>query len=269
MNNKRSVEEKKMPSDKDTKRTENGDVWKAWSEIEFKDCMEGMKKICDNSMDLIITDPPYGIKKASWDKLNLDWIDEAYRILKDSGSFYVFGSVWWYPIVHMKAISVGFVPKNILCWHYGNSTSRLNDNYQMCWEPIGFFIKGSKSQFNLDDIRVPYKSTERIRYKIIKNGKVWTPNPNGRKIGNVIKVPALAGKSFSKERTSHPTQKPINLIKVLIKASSKERDIVFDPFIGSGTTAVAANILNRHCVGFENNKKYFDIAHMRIEELEL
>jgi len=242
--------------------------WPAWSEIECKDCIEGMKKITDNSMDLIITDPPYGIQKTSWDKLSFDWIREVYRILKDGGSFYVFGSVWWYPLIHTKSIEAGFTPKNVICWFYGNSSARLKDNYQMCYEPIGFFVKGKEPHtFNLDAVRVPYESTERLKHKIVKDGKVWKPHPLGKRIGNVLRVSALAGKRFENERTSHPTQKPLDLIKILIRASSKERDIVFDPFMGSGTTAVVCKQLNRKFIGFEINPDYCKIVEERLKKV--
>ena len=226
-------------------------------------CYDLFPQIGDESVDLILTDPPYGVDKAEWDKLDTQWIEECYRILKPKGSFYTFGSVWWYPFFHIKALEVGFIPRNILAWVYKNGISRFKSNYQIEFDPIGFFTKTDNYVFNLDEIRIPYQSTLRIKNKIIKDGKVWTPNPLGKMRGNVIEVPALAGARFKDERTEHPTQKPEALLEPIIKASSNEYDTVFDPFLGSGTTMAVAKKLNRSCFGSEIKPSYCEIIMKR------
>jgi len=226
-------------------------------------CYNVFPKIDDDSVDLILTDPPYGVNKAEWDKLDTKWIEECYRILKPTGSFYTFGSVWWYPFFHMKAIDVGFIPRNMLAWVYRNGISRFRSNYQIEFDPIGFFTKTDEYTFNLDEIRVPYQSILRLKNKIIKDGKVWEPNPLGKMRGNIIEVPVLAGARFKEERTEHPTQKPEALLEPIIKASSNVGDLVFDPFLGSGTTMTVSKKLNRECNGIEVNPEYCEIIKSR------
>jgi len=230
------------------------------------DCLEVMKEMPDKCVDMILTDPPYGVNKDRWDNLNLEWIGEAHRICSTNGSFYVFGSVWFYPLIHIECLDVGFIPRNVICWYYENAMSRQTKNFQMEYDPIGFFVKRGDYNFNLDTLRIPYKSQERIKHKIIKNGKIWKPHPLGKKRGNVINIPALAGKRFSGERVNHPTQKPLKLVELLIRASSNESEIVFDPFLGSGTTAVACKNLNRNFIGIEINPNYCKIAEERLAQ---
>lgn len=225
--------------------------------IIIGDCLQGMKLLDDESVDLVVADPPYGVGKADWDKLELEWLSTVHRCLKQNGSFYVFGSVWWYPLVHVKALDLGFTPQNIICWFYENAMARLTTNYQMQYDPIGYFTKTQPHTFNLDDVRVPYKSQERIKHKIVKDGKVWTPHPLGRKIGNVIDIPALAGSLYKGERTEHPTQKPERLIETFLKASSNEGDTILDPFAGSFTTSKVAKDLNRNSISIEINPDYW------------
>jgi len=227
------------------------------------DCFQVLPTIEDESIDLVLTDPPYGVGKEGWDNLSTDWISEIYRVLKKTGSFYTFGSVWWYPYFHIEAIKQGFIPKNILCWYYKNGISRFKTNYQIEFDPIGFFVKSENYTFNLDDVRVPYLSTLRLKNKIVKDGKVWKPNPLGKMRGNVIETPVLAGARFKDERTEHPTQKPEALLEPMIKASSNKGDLILDPFLGSGTTMAVAKKLGRSCIGIEINPSYCDIVEKR------
>lgn len=224
-----------------------------------------MRELLNESVDLIIADPNYGVSKYKNDVLDLEWLKEAYRILKVTGSIYIFGSVWWYPFVHVEAIKLGFIPRNVLVWFYENAMARQTKNYQMQYDPIGYFTKSDTYTFNLDEVREPYKSTERLKNPIKKAGKVWIPHPNGRKRGNVIDIPALCGANYKGERTSHPTQKPETLIKLLIIASSNKFDVVLDPFLGSGTTLAVCTQLNRHGIGYEINQEYELIIKKRLK----
>ncbi|MHA2032330.1 MAG: DNA-methyltransferase [Candidatus Hodarchaeales archaeon] len=231
------------------------------------DCLDVMKGIPDESINLIVTDPPYGVGKDKWDNkyLSKDILQELVRVLKSNGSLYLFGSIWWYPIQHVKLIELGMIPRNIIAWFYNNGMSRLKYNYVIQYDPIGFFTKSDEYTFNTDAIRVPYES-ERVKNPVYKKGRAWYPNPLGKKRTNVFRIPTLAGKNYQKEKVDHPTQKPVDVITPPILASSNENDIVLDPFIGSGTIAIACINTNRNFIGIEKEKKYVEIANERISK---
>ena len=127
---------------------------------------------------------------------------------------------------------------------------------------ILWFAKDYNSTFNPG--RIPYKSQERLRHKITKNGKQWTPNPKGRLEGDVWKIPTLSGRRFAHEKVGHPTQKPLALSTKLIKQFSSPSDLVVIPFAGSGSECVAAKMLGRTFVGAEINPAYLEIAQERL-----
>jgi site-specific DNA-methyltransferase (adenine-specific)/adenine-specific DNA-methyltransferase len=103
-----------------------------------------------------------------------------------------------------------------------------------------------------------------LRHTITKNGKVWKPHPDGRQAGDVWKFPTLAGRRFAKERTAHPTQKPLALSKRLVEHFSNAGDLVVVPFVGSGSECVAAIESGRRYVGAEINPAYVTIARGRV-----
>ena len=247
------------------------------------DCLEVMKDIPDKSIDLVVTDPPYNVKKDIWDNIGdlskfinwgKMWITECHRVLKQNGSFYMFGSVWYLPFLFVEAVKTGFRPRNQICWYYENAMTRFRNNFNMAFDPIAYFVKSNKFVFNYDEIREPYRvAEERRKIGVLKNGKRWYPNPNGRLMKNVIKINALVSQYMGKERilidgeTAHPTQKPEELIKVFIKASSNEENLILDPFGGSGTTAVACKKTNRNYILIEISPEYCKIAEERLKKV--
>jgi site-specific DNA-methyltransferase (adenine-specific)/adenine-specific DNA-methyltransferase len=107
-------------------------------------------------------------------------------------------------------------------------------------------------------------SQERLKHKIIKNGKVWTPNPDGRMAGDVWAFPTLAGRRFRDEKVDHPTQKPMSISTRIVRHFSHPGDTVLVPFVGSGTECVAAAAEGRGFTGFELNVKYLKLAKQRL-----
>ena len=270
--------------------------------------MEWNKVYCSNSdlelpklvsdgikFDLILTDPPYNLHKDfgnSSDSLPIDdflrinkkRIDCTAKLLEKNGSLIWFGIHNYIGFMQVMMYDAGLYYRRMNIWHYLNGFSRTKRMPTATYEPFLWFSKSNKTwTYNADDVRVPYKSTKRLKNPVYykdKNGKkkVWKPNPNGALRGDIWEVPTLAGKAFEKERTSHPSQKPKELIKEIIKAyMPKNRDgkyegTLFDPFMGSGTTAVAAEELNREgnnikWIGFEIEQKWIDIANHRLEEV--
>jgi DNA modification methylase len=151
-----------------------------------------------------------------------------------------------------------------IIWHYENGFSGYK-TLNAFYEPLLWFSKSDDYTFH--EIREPYKSTERLKNKITKNGKVWSPHPEGRLAGDVWSFPTLAGKRFENEKVDHPTQKPLILCDRLIKHFSNPNDIVFIPFAGSGSECVSAKNNKRIYIGAEINPKYIEIANIRLADI--
>ena len=206
------------------------------------DCFELLQGIPDESVDMVLTDPPYGMnfqsghRKSKYEKIkgdsNLDWLDdfvnEIYRVSKPNTAHYVFCS--FHHIDKFKqAIEKKFKVKNILTWVKNNtSMGDLKGDFAPKTEFIIFFHKGRK---------------------LI----------NGKRDPNVLE--------FKKTRNElHPTQKPVDMTEYLIEKFSDEGNLILDPFMGSGTTGIACINTNRNFIGMELDKEYFDMANERISK---
>lgn len=242
--------------------------------------------------DLILTDPPYNINKDfgnDSDCLPLNKFIEKTRIriellknlLTPDGSIIWFGIHDYIGYIQVLMYEAGLYYRRMNIWHYENGFSRSKKEPATHYEPFLWFSKSPKKWiYNVDEVRIPYKSTERLKSPITykdKNGnkKVWSPNPKGCMRGDIWDYPTLAGKAFEKERTAHPTQKPSSLILELIKAfcpmkENKFCGSILDPFHGSGTLGYCCEILNQsgHNIkwtGIELEEKWCDIARKRVE----
>ena len=254
-------------------------------EIWLGDAISWLKKISTESVDLIFADPPYNIKKAEWDtfesqqayiKWSLKWIKEAARILKPHGTLYICGFSEILADLRLPA-SPYFEGCRWLVWHYKNKAN-LGSDWGRSHESILHFRKSKKFPFNIDDIRISYgnhtlKYPEHPQAETSQYGKngnhkdhVWQPHPNGAKPKDVIEVPTTC--NGMNEKTPHPTQKPEELVRKFVLASSHPGDIVLDPFLGSGTTAVVAEQLQRNWKGCDNILEYCQWAAYRIEQVQ-
>ena len=205
------------------------------------DCLNGLKQLDDDSVDVVVTDPPYGVrKKEDWDdkdnfirKINV-WIDECMRVSKN-------GVVWFCA---------------------GKMLPYILKDREDSFHRLLFWNKPSGSQFNGASNNNIWYSVEPIL--IFEKGDL-------KKKGKSSKF----GYSFFDARThkfddfKHPTAKPYLLIQWILKHYSDENDLVLDPFCGSGTTAVACKQLNRNFIGFEISQKYVDIANKRLKQNNL
>ncbi len=245
--------------------------------------LQWLKSLQDESIDMIFADPPYNIKKADWDKFDsqeeyikwsLQWISEASRILKPTGSLYICG--FSEILADLKHPAMRYCSGcKWLIWHYRNKANLGND-WGRSHESILHLRKTKKFALNVDEIRIPYGShtlkypthpqSESSQYS---NGKktnpVWTPNPLGAKPKDVFEVPTTC--NGMGEKTKHPTQKPEELLRKLVLASSKVGDVILDPFSGSGTTLVVAEQLQRLWIGCEMNEEYNSWAINRIDHV--
>lgn len=244
--------------------------------------------------DLVLTDPPYNINKDfgnDSDKLSVEeFIDitskraeKLKKILTPTGSVIWFGIHDYVGYIQVAMYNAGLHYRRLNIWHYENGFSRSKKEPATHYEPFLWFSNDSKKwTYNCDAVRVPYKSTERlkspVKYKAADGTiKVWTPNPKGSMRGDVWDFPTLAGKRFEKERTAHPTQKPESLILELIKAfcpMNEEKYVgkILDPFHGSGTLGVCCEKLNLQgnqieWTGIELERRWCDIANERLEKI--
>lgn len=246
-------------------------------------------------VDLILTDPPYNINKdfgnksdclsiEEFLKITQERINKYKKILKDNGSIIWFGIHNYIGLVQNIMYQEGLYYRRMNIWFYENGFSRNVRTPLAQYEPFLWFSKSNKKwTYNTDDVRVPYKSTERLKNRVYyKNSKgekkVWKPNPKGAMRGDVWQFPTLAGKAFEKERTSHPTQKPEALITEIIKAfcpkdkAGKYDGIIFDPFHGSGTLGVCCEKLNKEgnhikWIGVELEDKWSTICEKRLKDI--
>lgn len=248
------------------------------NQIYQGDCLKLFKKVDSNSVDLIIADPPYGIKKDfgmgkswnlkehqawfDWTKL---WLNESKRVLKPNGSIFVYGIHHNIGYVQTYLYKIGLYYGRLFIWHYENNFSTYKRAPAAQYEPLLWFYKGKGYIYHT--IREPYKSTERLKHKITKNGKVWTPNPDGKHGGDVWNIPTLAGKRFEKEKVEHPTQKPIAICDKIINHFSSKGNLILVPFAGSGSECVSAKANGRKFVGFELNPNYIKIAEERLGQI--
>lgn len=246
--------------------------------IYHGDAIEFLRTIPEGSADLIIADPPYNLKKdrefgegayfdstegwLQWCKI---WLDESKRILKPNGNLFVYAIHHYACFLQTYLYEIGLQYRRQIIWNYENGWSRYRNGPACHYEPILWFSHSQDSTFHT--IREPYKSSERLRHPIKKNGKVWKPNAEGRQAGDVWTIPTLAGRRFAQERTLHPTQKPLALSKRIVQHFSNANEMVVVPFVGSGSECVAAIELGRTFIGAEINETYIAIARERISQV--
>lgn len=246
-------------------------------QIFHQDCIEGMHALPDNCADLVIADPPYNLNKDfgqykevkrrdEWLPWSKAWLNEVNRILRPSGNVFVYGIHHYLCYLQVYMYELGLSYRRQIIWYYENgfagySTRTLAAHY----EPLLWFSKGEGYTYH--PIREPYKSQERLKHKITKNGREWKPNPEGRLAGDVWNFPTLAGRRFRDEKVDHPTQKPLSISTRIIKHFSNPGELVVVPFAGSGTECLASAMEGRHFIGFELNPTYIKVAQSRLEKL--
>ena len=239
------------------------------------DVIDGLKRVNSKSVDLVIADPPYGIKKDfggpdSWSTINdwrawcANWLSESYRILKPTGAIVVYGIHHNICFNQVQMYELGLKYRRQIIWHYENGFCG-NRDLRATYEPILWFSKSDK--FFFQEIREPYKSVERLKYKVKKGGKTWTPNPKGRLAGDVWNIPTLSGRRFREEKVDHPTQKPLALSERLVTHFCPRDGQIVIPFVGSGSECVAAYQNGRIFLGIEINATYCALAQARLHSV--
>ena len=237
-------------------------------EIHNTDCRDLMKTIADNSIDLVLTDPPYYSTNLEFDKApRIDfeaWLTECKRVLKPNGILVSFADFNLLADLRSKKV---FKSTYELIWHKSMAVGFLDANVRPLrnHEFIGVFLDGLKTgTYN------PQKS-KGIPYKKVNSGNKGGIYSSGcrnytREVKDGKRHPVTIIKaSNSNNKTVHPTQKPVDLLQWLIKTYSNEGDTVLDCFMGSGSTGVAAFNNKRRFIGCELDADYFEIAKKRLE----
>lgn len=252
-------------------------------EIYNEECLEGMKRIPDRSVDCIICDLPYGTTSCKWDNIiPLDMLWKQYlRIIKPKCAIILFGIE---PFTSEVVLSNKDMYREKLTWvkHKPSNIGNVKYMHLKYSEDIIVFSNGSCTY----NPQMQPRISDRVRQGQKGNNKQWRKsrkdaqevsfatqyaprdwhsfNADLKYPSNVINIPAVV--SNSKEKVSHPTQKPVTLMEYLVKTYSNEGDTVLDNCMGSGTTGVACMRTSRNFIGFEIEKQYFDIAAARINE---
>jgi adenine-specific DNA-methyltransferase len=226
--------------------------------------------------DLVVTSPPYNLGKEYESKVTLDayleWqgkiVDEICRRLKPNGSIcwqvgnYVDNGhiVPLDILLHPLFVKNGLKLRNRIVWRFGHglhSKRRFSGRYEV----VMWYTNGDDYTFNLDAVRIPSKYPGKRHYKGPKVGE-YSSNPLGKNPEDVWEIPNV--KSNHIEKTSHPCQFPVGLIERLVLALSNTDDLVFDPFLGVGSSGVAAALHKRRFIGAELKRQYADVAKRRI-----
>lgn len=235
--------------------------------------LSGANRITDNSVDLVIADPPYGLGKDfgnGSDKMQPDellewtkaWLVVIIPKIKKTGSLYIF-TTWRFSPEIFSFLKTKMTMINEIIWDrrvpsMGGTTRRFSSVH----DTIGFFAKSKKYYFDLDAVRVPYDpETKKARTRSIFIGKKWLEmGYNPKDVWSISRLHRQ-----HKEREDHPTQKPLEVIERMVKATCPENGVVLDPFAGSGTTVEACVANNRNCLAFEINPNYCEIIRKRIK----
>ena len=244
------------------------------------DCFDFLANVEDQSIDLAVIDPPYNMKKADWDtfktqddflEFTYDWIDILIPKIKKTGSIYIFNTPFNCAFILQYLIKKGLVFQNWITWDKRDGMGGAKTKFSNGQETILFFTKTNEYTFNFDDVRIPYDSTQRMKTAttkgILKNGKRWFPNPNGKLCGEVWHFTSQRHKEKINgkiQKMGHITPKPIDMIERIIKASSNKGDLVLDCFVGSGTTAIVSKLLSRDFLCSEANIEYVELAEERL-----
>ena len=239
-------------------------------------CLDFLTQIPSEFVQLIVTSPPYNIGKEYENRMVLDEyisqqrevIEKCVKILKDTGSIcwqvgnYVDKGeiipldILLYPIFS----SLGLKLRNRIVWHFGHglhASKRFSGRYEV----ILWFTKTANYTFKLDPVRVPQKYPGKKHFKGPNAGKL-SGNPFGKNPSDIWEIPNV--KSNHVEKTIHPCQYPVELIERLVLSMTNENEWVFDPFIGVGSTAIAALMHKRRAMGAEIKAEYVSIAKKRI-----
>jgi len=246
--------------------------------VYYGDCLDLLKSIPDESLQLVVTSPPYNIGKEYEKRLQLDLylrqqaqvIAECVRTLSPKGSicWQVGNYVDTGAIIPLDTVlypifsSSGLRMRNRIIWHFEHGL-HCSRRFSGRYETIMWFTKSDDYVFNLDPVRIPQKYPGKKYFKGAKIGQ-YSCNPLGKNPGDLWVIPNV--KSNHVEKTKHPCQFPVELIERLVLSLTNEADWVLDPFLGTGTTIIAAIRHGCRGIGAETVPEYVELARQRIQQ---
>jgi site-specific DNA-methyltransferase (adenine-specific) len=247
--------------------------------IYIQDAVKFLKTLPDNSIQLILIDPPYNLDLEYWDSFPdylvwaKQWIDQIYRVLTESGNCVIFGGFQFQDlkqgdlleILHYARHNTKLRLVNIVIWYYKNGMSAhryfANRHEEAIW-----LSKTKKYYFDLDAVRIPYD--EEAKIAALKDKRLIPENiEKGKNPTNVWEIGRLNGNST--ERVGHPTQKPTELIRRFVKALSYEGSLVLDFFAGSGTTGRVCIEENRHSIMVDADPSLIEYFKKHVPKMDL
>lgn len=244
--------------------------------------MAELRRLDAGCAQAVIADPPYYnvLLGEAWDtqwknveaylEWSFQWGAECLRVLREDGLCFIFGQLGKreHAFLHlMSELTKRHAFHDLLIWDRVVGYNERRDSFTPCYEMVLVLRKAEKPKFNKGAVREAY-SAEKIesylRDKRYKDREARLKHLHaGKYATNLLRVPSLKG--TSKEKWGHPSQKPEDLVAKLIACSTDKGDLVIDPFLGSGTTAVVAQALGREWIGIEAEKKFVELAQKRIE----
>lgn len=249
------------------------------NKILYGDSFQILSLLPLKSFDLVVADPPYNLRKTysettfkkqaqeEYENYTRQWIESVYPLLKDGASIYVCCD-WLSSLSIAKVLAEFFIIRNRITWQREKGRGSKK-NWKNSMEDIWFATKDDEYYFNVEAVKLrravlaPYKENGQAKdWENTAQGKFRDTHPSN--FWQDITIPFWS----MPENTSHPTQKPEKLLAKIILASSKENDVILDPFSGSGTTAVTAKKLKRNFVAIEREKEYCIIAAKRLLNAE-
>jgi adenine-specific DNA-methyltransferase len=240
------------------------------------DCLQLLPQVPSGIAKLVVTSPPYNLGKEYEKRLSLEtYIDQQFKVIEECVRIlHPKGSICWqvgnyvdngeivpldvklFPLFE----ALGLRMRNRIVWQFGHglhASRRFSGRYEV----IMWFTKGEDYTFNLDAVREPQKYPQKKHFKGPRRGQL-SSNPLGKNPSDVWAIPNV--KANHVEKTEHPCQFPVELVERLVLSMTDQGDWVLDPFIGTGTTAIAALMHGRKAIGAEIVHKYVDIAKDRI-----
>lgn len=242
------------------------------SKILLGNNLDILKSISNESIDVVFADPPFNLNKNySTYKDNLleddylkwseEWIKECCRILKPSGSIFIHNIPKW-SVYYANILNKYTYFKHWITWDA--STGQITKTLQTNHYTILFYTKSEKD-YKFYKIRAPHKRDKQGNMLKDYGGKPHLIHPFGAMVSDIWND--IHRIRHSKRRDEHPCQLPIHLLERIILMSSDENDIIFDPFLGSGTTAIAAKNLNRKYIGIDIDQNYINIANNKLNQI--
>lgn len=235
------------------------------TELRLGDCRRVLEELAPGTVDACITDPPYGDTSLDWDRQVQGWIPAVARVLKPAASFWVFGSLRFLAPLFAEMEAQGFRYSQDIVWEKQNGTGFHADRFRRVHEHAVMFYRGAwtdvyhDTQFTNDAVaKTVRRNTRPSHTGHIDSGSYVSHDGGPRMQRSVIEVANEHG------RAEHETQKPLGILVPLVRYSAPVGGLVLDPFMGSGSTCLAAKIEGRRAIGIDNRAECVEVASRRL-----